>query len=51
VVYDGEIARRLEDVFVADLEQSREVTYQQWADRGFFSRFLELLSIPVRGQL
>jgi cardiolipin synthase A/B len=51
VVYDGEIARRLEQVFVADLEQSREVTYEQWADRGFFSRFMEILSIPVRDQL
>ena len=51
VVYDGEIARRLEQVFVADLEQSREVTYQQWAHRGIFSRFLEILSIPVRDQL
>jgi cardiolipin synthase len=51
VVYDAEIARRLEQVFVADLEQSREVTYQQWADRGFFSRFMEILSIPVRDQL
>jgi cardiolipin synthase A/B len=51
VVYDGEIARRLEQVFVADLEQSREVTYEQWADRGFFSRFMEILSLPVRDQL
>ena len=51
VVYDGDIARRLEEVFEADLKESREVTYQQWADRGFFSRFLEFLSIPVRGQL
>ncbi len=51
VVYDGEIARRLEQVFVADLEQSREVTYEEWADRGFFSRFMEILSIPVRDQL
>ncbi len=51
VVYDRDIARRLELVFEADLQQSREVTYQQWADRGIFSRFLELLSIPVRDQL
>jgi cardiolipin synthase len=51
VVYNGEVARRLERVFLADLEQSREVTYVQWANRGFFSRFLEILSIPVRDQL
>jgi cardiolipin synthase A/B len=51
VVYNGEIARKLEQVFVADLKQSREVTYEQWSNRGIFSRFLELLSIPVRDQL
>jgi cardiolipin synthase len=51
VVYNGPVARRLETVFMADLEQSREVTYEQWADRGIFSRFLEILSIPVRHQL
>ncbi|HEY7205768.1 MAG TPA: cardiolipin synthase [Methylomirabilota bacterium] len=51
VVYDSEIARRLEQVFVADLEQSREVTYEQWAHRGFFSRFLEILALPLRDQL
>ncbi|HEY7041986.1 MAG TPA: cardiolipin synthase [Methylomirabilota bacterium] len=51
VVYNGQVARRLEQVFVADLEQSREVTYAQWKDRGVFSRFMELLSIPVRDQL
>jgi cardiolipin synthase len=51
VVYNGPVARRLENVFMADLKQSREVTYEQWADRGIFSRFLEILSIPVRQQL
>ena len=51
VVYSGEVARRLERIFVSDLAESREVTYEQWADRGLFSRFLELLSIPVRDQL
>ena len=51
VVYSGEVARRLEQVFHDDLAESREVTYEQWADRGLFSRFLELLSRPVRDQL
>jgi cardiolipin synthase len=51
VVYDGDIARRLERVFVDDLERSRPVTYEQWKSRGVVSRFLEILSLPVRGQL
>jgi cardiolipin synthase len=51
VVYDGTVARRLERVFVSDVEQSRQVTYEQWQRRGFMSRVLEVLSLPVRGQL
>ena len=51
VVYNADVARRLERVFEDDLGQSRPVTYEQWKDRGFMSRFLEMLSIPVRGQL
>ena len=51
VVYGADIARRLERVFVDDLEQSREVTYEQWKNRGIASRVLEMLSLPIRGQL
>jgi hypothetical protein len=51
VVYNGDIARRLERVFVDDLERSRQVTYEQWKSRGIVSRLLEMLSLPVRGQL
>ena len=51
VVYNGDIARRLERVFVDDLERSRQVTYEQWKGRGIVSRILEMLSLPVRGQL
>jgi cardiolipin synthase A/B len=51
VVYDGDIARRLERVFVEDLEHSRQVTYEQWKTRGIKSRILEILSLPIRGQL
>lgn len=51
VVYDAEIARRLERVFVKDLEESRRVTYEEWRHRGFIARMLETLSIPFRGQL
>ncbi len=51
VVYDREIAQRLEQVFVRDLRESREVTYQEWRRRGFIARTLETLSIPFRSQL
>jgi hypothetical protein len=38
-------------VFVDDLERSRQVTYEQWKNRGIVSRVLEMLALPVRGQL
>lgn len=51
VVYNAGVARRLERIFEADLERSRQVTYEQWKNRGFVSRVLEMLSLPIRGQL
>ena len=51
VIYDADIARRLERVFVDDLEQSREVTYEQWKNRGIKGRILEILSLPLRSQI
>ena len=51
VIYDATVARRLEQVFEKDLAQSRPVTYAGWNNRGLLSRVLELLAVPVRGQL
>ena len=51
VVYNGEIARRLEGVFEDDLKDSREITYEAWSNRGVLSRFLEVLSVPFRDQM
>ena len=51
VIYGADIARRLERVFVDDLEQSREVTYAQWKNRGIKGRILEILSLPFRSQI
>jgi cardiolipin synthase len=51
VVYNPDIARRLESVFDADLRGSREVTYEAWKNRGIVSRFLEALSLPFRDQM
>ncbi len=51
VVYNGDIARRLEGVFEDDLKASREITYEAWSNRGVMSRFLEVLSVPFRDQM
>ena len=51
VVYNGDIARRLEGVFEDDLKGSREITYEAWSNRGVMSRFLEVLSVPFRDQM
>jgi cardiolipin synthase len=51
VVYDEAFAKRLERVFLDDLARSKQVTYEAWQDRGLLSRLMEMLSIPVRGQM
>jgi cardiolipin synthase len=51
VVYNQGVAERLERVFSDDVSRSKQVTYDGWKDRGFMSRLLEMLSIPVRGQM
>jgi cardiolipin synthase A/B len=51
VVYNGDVARRLEGVFEADLKGSREITYEAWNNRSLVSRFLEILSVPFRDQM
>src|SRR5262245_57390928 len=50
-VYDRTIARQLQQVFEADLQESQKVTLQTWKRRGVFSKFLEMLAIPIRDQL
>jgi cardiolipin synthase len=51
VVYDADVARRLEQVFAEDLRQSRRVDYEDWRQRGVITRILETLSWPIRSQL
>jgi len=51
VVYNQGVAQRLERVFSDDVSRSKQITYDGWKDRSFMSRFLEMLSIPVRGQM
>ena len=51
IVYDRSIARKLEQIFLADLDASRRVTYEAWKDRGLGSKFLEVLAFPIRDLL
>jgi cardiolipin synthase len=51
VVYNQSVAGRLERVFQDDLTRSTQVTLESWKDRGFVSRLLGILSLPVRGQM
>jgi len=51
VAYDRTVAQRLEEIFQDDLSRSRRMTYESWQDRGIGSRFLEILSVPLRGQM
>ena len=50
-IYDVDTAQRLERVFEDDLRNSRRVIYEDWNQRGFTSRFLELLAFPLKEQM
>jgi cardiolipin synthase len=49
--FDPELARRLEEVFQADLRVSRRVTYETWDSRGLVDRLLELAALPIQDLL
>jgi cardiolipin synthase len=51
VVYDREVASRLERVFADDLARSRRVTYEAWRRRPIKDRLIELLVLPIRDLL
>jgi cardiolipin synthase len=51
VVYDRQVARRLEQVFRDDLAYSERVTYSRWRRRGLVDRMFEWLATPIRDQL
>ena len=45
------MARRLEEVFEADVWYSERVDYKAWKSRGLKARLLEWLAQPVRDLL
>jgi cardiolipin synthase len=51
VLYNKELVGQLEKIFAEDLTYSKKIDYAEWKSRGFFSRLLEILSLPVREQL
>jgi cardiolipin synthase len=51
IVYDRAVARRMDEVFAADLSHARLVDYETWRRRGVSSRLFELLVFPVRDLL
>ena len=51
VIYDRAVASRLDEIFAEDLALSGRVTYDDWRRRGIVSRLLELLAVPIKGQM
>ena len=51
VVYDREVAGRLQSIFEEDLSHSRAIDVQAWRTRGLWKRFWESLSWPIRSLL
>jgi cardiolipin synthase len=51
VVYHADVVGQLEKIFADDLMYSRTVGLEQWRSRGVVDRLLEMLSLPVRGEL
>jgi cardiolipin synthase len=48
VFYDESIAQRLEEIFKEDVAHATRITAEQLEERGWLSRFLGLLTSPVR---
>ena len=51
IVYNRQVAQRLESAFGDDLAHSRRVTFQAWKKRGLTARLLETLALPIRDLL
>jgi cardiolipin synthase A/B len=48
IFYDESIAKRLEGIFSNDLSHSKKISRQHLENRGWFARFLGILTSPVR---
>ena len=50
-IYDPAFAERRTRIFEADLKNSRQVTYEQWAARPLKEKLQERLALLVQSQL
>jgi cardiolipin synthase len=50
-IYDADFARRMTQVFEADLLASTPYNYQQWQQRSWLEKMAEIVLIPIRSQL
>ena len=50
-VFSPEFAQEQVRIFEADKAQSREVTYRAWKKRGWWKRFMEVVTGPFRSQM
>ena len=51
IVYNRDVAQRMEAVFADDIANSREVTFAAWKKRGIYAKLLETLALPIRDLL
>lgn len=51
VVYDRAVARRLEEVFAADLTDAMAVDHDRWRRSALQPQFFEFLVLPLRDML
>jgi cardiolipin synthase len=51
VIFDRALARRLDEVFAADVSHARAIDHAAWAARGIRARLFELVVFPVRDML
>jgi cardiolipin synthase len=51
IVYNRDVAQRLEAAFNEDLTRSRPITLQEWKKRGITAKLLETLALPIRDLL
>jgi cardiolipin synthase len=51
IVYNRDVAQRLEAAFTGDLTRSRRITFEEWKKRGITAKLLETLALPIRDLL
>jgi len=51
IVYDRGVGGQMERIFLDDVRLSKQVTYEDWKKRGFASKVLEVLALPIRDLL